>query len=68
MLETWTQWTCDGCGETENFPFPNATKREVRDSLRDGGWKSYGQLDYCPKCVQSGAAKRRETGMGLRDY
>lgn len=65
MLETWIQWTCDGCGDTESFPSPNETKGHVRAELRKGGWRSYGQLDYCPRCVTSGAARRRDTNMGL---
>lgn len=63
MLETWIQWTCDGCGETENHPAPNVTKAEVRESLKNFGWRSIGVLDFCPKCVKNGNAKRRETDM-----
>ena len=63
MLETWIQWTCDGCGETETHPLPNPTKAEVREALRSAGGRSYGRLDYCPRCVKNGNARRRETDM-----
>lgn len=63
MLETWIQWTCNGCGETEYFMLPDSTRKEVRTHLKGKGWRSYGTLDYCPECVRSGAAKRRETSM-----
>tara|TARA_R110001592_G_scaffold29089_3_gene105850 strand:+ start:603 stop:734 length:132 start_codon:yes stop_codon:yes gene_type:complete len=39
-------------------------KADVRGDLKAQGWKHYpGDLDYCPKCVKSGAAARRETSM-----
>ena len=63
MLESSIQWTCDGCGETEVWHEMNVTKQEVRAQLREGGWRSYGVLDYCPKCVKNGNARRRETDM-----
>lgn len=64
MIETWYQWTCDGCGETDNSTVPNEAKSEVRSGLSKAGWKHYaGDLDYCPKCVKRGVAARRETGM-----
>lgn len=64
MIETWHQWTCNGCGVTENTAFPNLTKADVRGDLKAQGWKHFpGDLDYCPKCVKSGSAKRRETSM-----
>ena len=64
MLETWVQWTCDGCGETESTPEPNTKKSDVRINLRSAGWRCFGPLDYCRDCVTSGAATRRDTGMG----
>ena len=64
MLEVWIQWTCDGCGETESTPLPNETKAEVRKMLREGGWRCFGKLDYCPKCVKNGKAENRDTSMG----
>lgn len=65
MIETWFQWTCNGCGETEFFPFPCASKSEVREQLKAGGWQHFpGDIDYCPRCVKSGAAKRRDKSMG----
>lgn len=63
MLETTIQWTCDGCGVTECWHEMNVPKKEVRATLKEGGWRSYGSLDYCPKCVKNGNAKRRETDM-----
>lgn len=63
MLETWVQWTCDGCGETEYHSESNVTKGEVREYLKTRKWRSYGTLDYCPKCVKNGNARRRETDM-----
>lgn len=62
MIETWQQYTCDACGETEYYPAPNATRKDVRVDLRKGGWQSIGTLDYCPECVKRGFAKRRITG------
>lgn len=64
MIETWRQWTCDGCGETENTTEPNKTKSEVRADLKASGWQHFaGDLDYCPRCVKLGVAARRETSM-----
>lgn len=63
MLESWIQCTCEGCGETEFWPFASETKRTVRAALRKAGWRSYGVLDYCPVCVLNGNAKRREGDM-----
>jgi len=63
MLETTIQWTCDGCGETEVWHEMNVSKKEVRAALKERGWQSFGALDYCPKCVKKGNAKRRETDM-----
>lgn len=65
MLETSIQWTCDGCGETEVWHEMNVTKAAIRAEMKKDGWRSFGQLDYCPKCVKNGTAKRRETCMGL---
>jgi len=65
MLETWIQWTCDGCGVTEMHSQSDVAKGQVRASLKSGGWRSHGRLDYCLRCVKSGAAGRRETNMGL---
>lgn len=63
MLETAIQYTCDGCGDTEIFSRMNVTKGEVRESLKQLGWRSYGTLDYCKKCVENGNAKDRVTDM-----
>lgn len=64
MIETWYQWTCNGCGITEWHPDPNMRKTEVRSELRAFGWRSYpGDLDYCPKCVANGNARKRVTDM-----
>lgn len=66
MIETWFQWTCDGCGETENYPLPSVLKSEVREYLEKRGWRHFpGNLDYCQRCVKNGAAKCRDTSMGL---
>ena len=65
-IETWFQWTCNGCGETENYPMPSVPKSEVREYLEKRGWQHFpGDLDYCPRCVKNGTAKRRDTSMGL---
>jgi len=63
VLETSIQYTCDGCGETEVHYEMNVPKKEVRVILKERGWRSYGTLDYCAKCVKNGNAKRRETDM-----
>lgn len=63
MIETSLQYTCDGCGETEVYHNMNAPKYECREFLASMGWKSFGSLDYCKKCVGNGNAKRRETDM-----
>lgn len=64
MLETWIQWTCDGCEETETYPSPNATKQTVRAYLRQCGWRSFGSLDYCHRCVAKGIHRKRESVIG----
>lgn len=64
MIETWKQYTCDGCGETEWHPAPDVTNAEVRAFMKQYGWVSYGRLDYCGKCVSAGRAKARVTDMG----
>ena len=52
MLEVWIQWTCDGCGDTENTGTPNMTRGEVRDYLRKTyGWRHKAGYDYCRDCV-----------------
>lgn len=57
MIETWFQWTCNGCGEAENYPMPSVPKSEVREYLEKRGWQHFpGDLDYCPRCVKNGAA------------
>lgn len=63
MIETTLQYTCDGCGETEVYAHMNTPKHECREFLRQRGWRSYGVLDYCPRCVANGNARRRETDM-----
>lgn len=63
MLETNIQYTCDGCGETEVHHELNVSRQQVREELRAHGWRSYGRLDYCPRCVKNGNARRRETDM-----
>ena len=66
MIETWFQWTCNGCGEAENYPMPSVPKSEVREYLEKRGWQHFpGDLDYCPRCVKNGTAKRHDTSMGL---
>src|SRR6218665_2173874 len=57
--------TCNGCGETENYPYPSAPKSEVREYLGKRGWQHFpGDLGYCPRCVKNGAAKPRGTRRG----
>lgn len=63
MIETWKQYTCDGCGETEFFHTPNATNAEVRKWTRKYGWRNIGLLDYCRVCVKNGTAEKRITDM-----
>lgn len=63
MIETWKQYTCDGCGETEFHPSPDVTNKEVREFLKPYGWRHYGLLDYCAECVRTGVAKKRITSM-----
>ena len=64
MLESWHQWTCDGCGETEFTAMPDETRAQVRAYLRARGWRSLSDnLDYCARCVKRGAAKRKERDM-----
>lgn len=67
MLETTIQWTCDGCGKTEVWPEMNVTRQAVRATLRLGGFRHYGGLDYCPDCVANGLSRLRETNRGLGD-
>lgn len=65
MIETWFQWTCNGCGKTEFYPHSTVPKSEVRQHLKSGGWQHFKEdKDYCPQCVANGAAARRDTSMG----
>lgn len=65
MIETWFQWTCNGCGDTEHYALPTVPKSEVRKYLRERGWQHFpGDLDYCPICVKNGKAKRRANDFG----
>jgi len=64
MIEKWLQYTCDGCGETEQCGDPNATAKEVRKHIKQYGWKNIGRLDYCQACVDSGLARDRVEGFG----
>ena len=66
MIESWLQYTCDGCGETEYFPQSNVTRAKVREDLKKSGWQHFtGDLDYCSKCVKRGIAAERYTGMNV---
>ncbi|HDR9034261.1 TPA: DUF4148 domain-containing protein [Burkholderia vietnamiensis] len=67
MLETWIQWSCDGCEATEMWHDPNVTRAQVRAELRKGGWRSYGVLDYCPKCIERGIHRTRSSAFVLAD-
>lgn len=58
MIETWLQWTCDGCGETGGSMYPNMTKKDLIAYLRSYGWVSKKGKNYCPACVESGQAKK----------
>ena len=59
MIEAYLQITCDGCGNVEPDGVPNTTYKALRQEMRGYGWCSYGQLDYCSKCVANEKAKRR---------
>lgn len=66
MLETWIQWTCDGCEITDTYPAPHATKAEVRAQMKLDGWQHVssgasvtGGLDYCSDCIVAGRARKR---------
>jgi len=64
MIETWHQWTCNGCGATENTDTPCMTIAQVRAQLKADGWQHVkGDLDYCPRCVANGNARKRVTDM-----
>ncbi|NHR04407.1 hypothetical protein HA052_04280 [Chromobacterium haemolyticum] len=63
MIETWAQYTCDGCGVTEYTGAANETRKQVRAELRKYGWRAYGRLDYCRECVKKGNARKRITDM-----
>ncbi|CAJ6631851.1 Uncharacterised protein [Burkholderia pseudomallei] len=67
MLETWIQWSCDGCETTEMWCESNVTRPQVRAELRKGGWRSYGALDYCPKCVERGIHTTRTSAFSLAE-
>lgn len=62
MIEKWLQYTCDGCGETDQSGEPNESARDVRTRLKGYGWQNFGRLDYCPDCVQRGLAAERAEG------
>jgi hypothetical protein len=60
MIESWLQVSCDGCDDDDADGFtsiPNTTRKEYKAELRERGWRSYGSLDYCPKCVKLGKHK-----------
>lgn len=60
MIETWRQWTCNGCEETGNSALPNMSIAEVKTYLKKGGWLFFpGDLAYCPSCIKRGAAERK---------
>ena len=64
MIERWLQITCDGCGDTEPATVMDITTKEFRSECKKKyGWKNYGKLDYCPKCIENGKAKKRCTDM-----
>lgn len=60
MIESWLQVSCDGCEDSTSFDTsPNTTRSDYRAELRRTGWRSYGALDYCPRCVKLGRHKSR---------
>lgn len=61
MIESWLQYTCDGCGATEFDPSPNVTRKECRGEMNRYGWVSVGRRDYCRACVKDGAHKGGES-------
>jgi len=63
VIEKWLQYTCDGCGETEQSGDPNESARDVRARIKEQyGWRNFGRLDYCPECVKRGLAAQRAEG------
>jgi len=63
VIEKWLQYTCDGCGETEQSGNPNESARDVRARIKEQyGWRNVGRLDYCPECVKRGLAAQRAEG------
>jgi hypothetical protein len=43
---------------------PNMTKQDTRAMLKASGWQHFkGNLDYCPKCVANGNARKRVQDM-----
>lgn len=54
MIESWLQVSCDGCDDDSiaNADHPDLTRAEYRRDLYQRGWRSYGALDYCPRCVK----------------
>lgn len=62
MIEKWLQYTCDGCGDTDQSGDPNESARDVRARIKEYGWRNVGRLDYCPDCVKHGLAAQRAEG------
>lgn len=61
MVESYLEISCDGCGDLDSSDASNITQKEFRKSLRRYGWRSYGTLDYCRKCVDSGVAAEKQS-------
>lgn len=56
---------CDGCGHTLYFhvqPTINEAARRLRKLETEPGWRTgqRGDKDYCPKCKQQPAEKRKD--------
>ena len=70
MIETWLQVSCDGCDDDDTTFYtemPNSTRAEFREYLKERGWRCYGSLDYCPKCVKRGKHVARKSIYGSDD-
>jgi hypothetical protein len=64
MIESWLQISCDGCDDDHSVDFasiPNTTRKDYRAGLKENGWRSIGNLDYCPTCVKLGKHKLKKS-------
>lgn len=66
MIEQYLQITCDNCGDVNPSDTPNITAAKFRFEMKKYGWRNYGKLDYCRKCVKLVISEKRS--LFTQDY